>query len=117
MRSLLQVRMARLGILTVLVGCVDHAAGPPQDGTVLITISTSTGTLSLRVGDSLQLSVKTSEMGSYTTEWLTLTPEKVTVDHRGMARGLSPGAAAVVARLRYTDGRKDEGRVDLTVLP
>lgn len=106
---------ASLGVL--LAGCGDKAVSPFLNGAVSTTITSSSGSFSLKVGDSVQLSVTTNLKGNHTTEWVTLTPDRISVDQRGMTRGLAPGDAAVGVRLRFSDGQRAEGRADFTVLP
>lgn len=113
-RAMSKTRLPVMLMAVLSAACPAESPESLQPGTIVDIVS-ATGSLSMRVGDSLAFTVRTSEKGAYSVTWASLTPPIVSVDHRGVAYGNGLGTAGIVATLRFTDGRVEYGRADVTV--
>jgi len=112
---------AMMGGLLLSAGwaCRETEGFTESPGGLAISVSmvSSSGDLSLRVGDSLSFSVETTFDGPYTLVWSSTDSSRLSIDQRGMVRGRSVGTAAAIVQLRNSIGREAYGRADLTILP
>lgn len=110
------IALALVGVLGWLGSCTDEPAGPGS-GTASLTVTPQSATL--LVQKTVQLSAAVRDASGTVVvdspiEWTSANPAVATVDSNGLATGIAPGSAVVIAT---SAGASDTAAVTVTTAP